>query len=903
MTCRNILPARVFITTYLCTFATEIIRNIHVFMKNTTSYLLKTLLLVCLYATPTLLFAQSGTYQTIPQPLRGYWQFKTDNVTDWNSPLIGENFVEFMYTVFYAEQMEKEADGSYHFHLRNEKGEKMEFRFSPTGEGIATLWYQAWKEPKICIRKQVPEHTVMLTPTTLPETVYQKWVKGLTGDVVYEFTRDGKLLYDGKTWDILSAGYFLNKEYRLLAKSGERYRLIYLSFPFPGTMNVAAELGNEKVTPIAAHPEVYKITGCWVNATNGDWTIGFFEHSAVYQCKFWDYESIRTEKGKTLVSLKNGKERLTIKLERGENKNSCSLAIGKEKAQPYILCNDYCIPDYPLPDTTPYINNGYQTDSVTLVGYLRNLPSDRPFEVTVPDMITQKQEDYHANIDSLGRFIIRFPVLNSHNVFIDWGRTTIWTTVEPGETYFLYVDFAERKRYFMGNKARVLNELLAYPELREYINYDEGKKMSNLDYLHKIQEIIRHKSEYREKILREHPLLSHKYRYYTENQIRYSAAGDLMQRRFAVNRNNQERLEKEFMTYVDSAFYQHPVQPYTLLRDYASFMRDYIGYIDDIMPSSNMNVNLTPQKLEEIYLELEAKGKITLTEEEKSALRNFCVYQDKINELPASKADSLAIIAYTEKLKPIIQTVQQLVDKDQMLSNYIQEHQAINSINRNCSFIDSLQMDSNLREILKTTCYYEMFQHTHKELPDALINKFKKEVSSPSLQSYVLFQQEKYETISNKNLEHPESLMPNEPLAEITDGEQLFRKIIEPYKGKVIYLDIWGTWCGPCKDMMQYAGNIKKLFAGKDVVFLYLCNHSSDKSWKNIIKEYGLTGKSAVHYNLPDKQQSAIETYLGVRSFPTYMLIDKEGNIVNRTAPRPSTPDELLNAVYKELDK
>ena len=81
--------------------------------------------------------------------------------------------------------------------------------------------------------------------------------------------------------------------------------------------------------------------------------------------------------------------------------------------------------------------------------------------------------------------------------------------------------------------------------------------------------------------------------------------------------------------------------------------------------------------------------------------------------------------------------------------------------------------------------------------------------------------------------------MPNEPLAEITDGEQLIRKIIEPYKGKVVYLDVWGTWCGPCKDMMQYAGSAKKLFEGKDVIFLYLCNHSSDKSWKNIIKEYG----------------------------------------------------------------
>ena len=71
---------------------------------------------------------------------------------------------------------------------------------------------------------------------------------------------------------------------------------------------------------------------------------------------------------------------------------------------------------------------------MTLIGYLRNLPSTRPFEVSVPDMITDREEKYTTAIDSLGRFTLRFPVLNSHNVFIDWGRTTIWTSVEPGET-------------------------------------------------------------------------------------------------------------------------------------------------------------------------------------------------------------------------------------------------------------------------------------------------------------------------------------------------------------------------------------------------------------------------------------------------------------------------------------
>ena len=869
-------------------------------MKHLRLFLLSGALLFC--CMQNIIYAQSATFRTIPESLRGYWQFKTNNVSDWNGPLIGENFVEALYTVFQVEQMEKEADGSYLFHLQSPKGDKMDFRFTPLSDNSAILFYEGWKEPKHCVRKQIPDHTEMLSPTMLPDIIYQKWVKGLSGNVLYEFTRDGKLLNGGKTWNIVSAGHFLNKEYRLLAKNGERYKLFYLSFPFPGSMKVAAELQSETVFPIAtSRPEVYAITGCLVDPATGDWVIGFFENFAVYQCRFWDYKSIRTKKNRTTILLKNGTEQLDIQMKR-DSETSCTLKFGKEKPQKYNFCDSQRLPDYPQADNTPFVDNGYRTDSVTIAGYLRNLPSDRPFEITIPDMITDKEVKYYADIDSLGRFSIRFPVLNSHNVFIDWGRTTIWTCVEPGETYFLFVDFAERKKLFMGDKSRFLNELLTYESPSECLNYDEEQKRSNLEYLHKTQERTRRKVEYREKFLGEHPLLSAKFRYYTGNAIRYEAAFGLMQRRFNVNRNKQEHLDKEFMDYVDSVCYPHPVQPYTLLRDYGSFMRDYVGYLGDIAPA-HQNINITPAGLKEIYYEFDAKGTIKLSAEEKTALHDFCEMQKKIDGLQASKADSLEIIAYAEKLKPNIDIVQHLVNRDNLLNEHIQMEMYMNEFNKSSAIIDSLQMDADLKEILKTKFYYAMLQVRFKELPDILMDRFKKEVSKPSLVAYVMNQQQKYEKISNKEIEYPESLMPNEPLAGMTDGGQLFRKIIEPYKGKVVYLDVWGTWCGPCKDMMQYAGNIKKLFAGKDVVFLYLCNHSSDKSWKNIIKEYGLTGKSAVHYNLPDEQQSAIERFLGVHSFPTYMLIDKQGNIVNRKAPRPAMEDQLLNAVYKELER
>lgn len=413
-------------------------------------------------------------------------------------------------------------------------------------------------------------------------------------------------------------------------------------------MKVAAELQNKTVFPIAtSRPEVYTITGCWVNQATGEWTIGFFENFAVYQCRFWDYESIQIKKDETVVKLKNNTTRLTLSLKH-KNRASCNIAFGKDNPQKYILCNGKHLPDYPLTDTTPFIDNGYRTDSVTLTGYLRNPPSSRPFDVSIPDMITGKEEKYQTDIDSLGRFTLRFPVLNSHNVFIDWGRTTIWSAVEPGETYFLYVDYAQQQKLFMGKKARVLNELLSHEGLRESLDYNEEQKRSNLECLHKTQERLHRQLEFRKKTLQEHPLLSDKYRYYTEQELRYDAASTLMQRRFSVDRNKQEHLEDEFMNYIDSAFYPHPVHPYTLLRGYNSFMRDYIGYIDDTTPSSN-SLTLTPQNMERLYFAFEAEGKVRLSEEEKNALRSFSKYQEEIEKLQTAKADSATIKAYTKE--------------------------------------------------------------------------------------------------------------------------------------------------------------------------------------------------------------------------------------------------------------
>ena len=84
---------------------------------------------------------------------------------------------------------------------------------------------------------------------------------------------------------------------------------------------------------------------------------------------------------------------------------------------------------------------------------------------------------------------------------------------------------------------------------------------------------------------------------------------------------------------------------------------------------------------------------------------------------------------------------------------------------------------------------------------------------------------------------------------------------------------------------------------------MYFANNSPEASWKNIIKENHLTGEHVVHYRLPNAQQSMLERRLSIRAFPTYILMDKEGNVVNMSAPRPEQKGELVKEITKLLNE
>ena len=174
-------------------------------------------------------------------------------------------------------------------------------------------------------------------------------------------------------------------------------------------------------------------------------------------------------------------------------------------------------------------------------------------------------------------------------------------------------------------------------------------------------------------------------------------------------------------------------------------------------------------------------------------------------------------------------------------------------------------------------------------------------ITNPELMRRAVLQYREFVKVKETEKQYVDatSLRPSTDVEGMSDGEKILRKLIEPYQGKIIYVDIWGTWCTPCRENLKESWKVKEALKDYDIVYLYLANRSSDEAWKSVINEYNLTGSNCVHYNLPTDQQSAIEQYIGVNGYPTYKLIDKQGNI----HPLDWQHANNLNSLIETIDK
>ncbi len=105
------------------------------------------------------------------------------------------------------------------------------------------------------------------------------------------------------------------------------------------------------------------------------------------------------------------------------------------------------------------------------------------------------------------------------------------------------------------------------------------------------------------------------------------------------------------------------------------------------------------------------------------------------------------------------------------------------------------------------------------------------------------------------------------------------------YPGKVIYIDVYATWCGPCRLEHKKAPELHKLFSGKDVVFVNLCLQSERDKWKKLVADEPIGGEN---YYFDDDASKLFMGVYKLSGYPSFLLVSRKGKVVTNRAPRPS---------------
>jgi thiol-disulfide isomerase/thioredoxin len=146
------------------------------------------------------------------------------------------------------------------------------------------------------------------------------------------------------------------------------------------------------------------------------------------------------------------------------------------------------------------------------------------------------------------------------------------------------------------------------------------------------------------------------------------------------------------------------------------------------------------------------------------------------------------------------------------------------------------------------------------------------------------------------------ALASGQPAPDFTLTDASGKKVsLSSLRGKVVYLDFWATWCAPCLAEMPASLELRKKFAGRDVVFLYVSLDSQAADWQKYLATKQVASLNAVQLHDGGAFDGPAPKAFNVQSIPSYWLIGRDGRILANNPPRPSTSPAIDTALEQAL--
>ncbi len=143
----------------------------------------------------------------------------------------------------------------------------------------------------------------------------------------------------------------------------------------------------------------------------------------------------------------------------------------------------------------------------------------------------------------------------------------------------------------------------------------------------------------------------------------------------------------------------------------------------------------------------------------------------------------------------------------------------------------------------------------------------------------------------------PDSVLTHTYLRSFSGNKKItLKELLNHYKGKVLYLDFWASWCFACRNDIANSHPAKQYLAKKNVIWIYISRDTDEKAWLRASKQDSITQNQYLLNNVPN---SPLLKYLKVIYIPRYVLMDRQHDLKEPIAPRPA----IYNGNSSNFDK
>lgn len=685
-------------------------------------------------------------------------------------------------------------------------------------------------------------------------------------------------------------------------------------------------------------PEYF--SGNWFGA-DGQWQLSLTGTSVIYKSMVWACQKYTETAAGAELTAKKGKKTLRLYLKKADD-GTCMVGERPDQLVKLSKTPDAkMIPADESTFQLPLFKNDTAVIRGYVKGFSTRYPN-RTGMVYVNNVLIGNQLSYSVKIENDGSFEVKFPHCNPQEVMMRMPFFSESVFAEPGKTVFLMYDNQNSvaSLLFMGANARLNSEILKSKPVYSY-NYSEAqnKVMDMTPDEYKAWTISMLKKDldtlavYQDRFhlsakAKQFKELQLKARYYmnlfeytSRFESAYRAKNNIpnTQRELPVKIASPDSSYYDFLTndlvnnplsIITSDYYffinrleyadifqgkQRGVLTTDLIRDYAKSgetltpaEKEFVGQLNEVLPAADAKLKEFSQKWGK---QSEAFYKV-----------NSEMLQSYLNENRTKVIGIADIEAYltskkvefNDQEKEFIEAAKQ-IEKDSLVkkardlqvkvSEFANNHQAgiseVFALRRAATRDSAMFRVAGIKkgfaaDLMLAHGYLRSIAQEMTPASKEKIRHIQQIMSDPFIGSYIAMKNQEALNRIEANKKEVAGVVVNQ--VPKTEADKLFNAILSKYKGKVVFVDFWATWCAPCRSGIEQMKPLKDELAKEKIAFVYITGETSPKgTYDNMVPT--IKGE---HYRVSGDEWNLICGKFNISGIPRYMLVGKDGTIINQ---------------------